>query len=149
MKNISPLKSNKSLRKVSKKVFSCITQKNIKEVSESFSELSTLFLKMKKYMKEITYLISILAKEYYTFFPETHLDKYKDIFSRLDNLSNSELKNCFSQIVLHHCENLFISPRRWNQISNKMRKLFVSKFKKTMHAPSTRKILYPYGVCSL
>lgn len=61
--------------------------------------------------------------------------KFKGIFSQLNTYNHPELENFFSQLILIYCENIFLSPQRWKNLSEGNRKLIVSFFKKTMNAP--------------
>lgn len=57
---------------------------------------------------------------------------YRNILSNLDNISNSRIEYFFSNLIINHCENLFMSPLKYKMISKKMRILFVKKFMKTI-----------------
>ena len=59
-------------------------------------------------------------------------DIYRNILSNLENISNSRIEYFFSNLIINHCENLFMSPLKYNMISKKMRILFVKKFMKTI-----------------
>ncbi|KKK41936.1 hypothetical protein LCGC14_1400970 [marine sediment metagenome] len=63
------------------------------------------------------------------------INVYKSILSELGTFSNSKIEHFFSNLIIVHCENLFMSPQKYNNIPNKMRKLIVSKFIKTITKP--------------
>ena len=71
-------------------------------------------------------LLSCLSKEYNT---------YKTIFSKLDRFSNPKLEQVFSQLILVHCENFFLSPQKWNNLSNKKKRLVIEFYEKTLSPP--------------
>ena len=56
---------------------------------------------------------------------------YRNMLSKLDSLSNSQIELFFSNLIITHCENLFMSPLKYKEISKKLRRLFVSKFMET------------------
>ncbi len=73
-----------------------------------------------------------------------HLKKYEKIFDQLEKFNISQLENVVSQIIVVHCENLFISPNRWLKITKNKRDLFVSRYEETMvQLPEISYLLIP------
>lgn len=73
--------------------------------------------------------------------PKTHIilstfsdrkSKYEKVISKLKSFDISKIEEVFTQIIITHCENFYISPKKWNEIPKKMRKLIVSQFKHTI-----------------
>ncbi len=60
---------------------------------------------------------------------------YRNILHQLNSFSHSEIENFFSNLIITHCENFFISPLKYKKISKKLRRLFVSKFMNTLTKP--------------
>ena len=60
---------------------------------------------------------------------------YQGIISELNSYSNSQIELFFSNRIIEHCENLFMSPLKYKRISIKKRKLLVSKFMETSDKP--------------
>ena len=63
------------------------------------------------------------------------INAYESILSELGTFSNSKIEYFFSNLIIVHCENLFMSPQKYNNIPKKMCKLIVSKFIKTITKP--------------
>ncbi len=57
---------------------------------------------------------------------------YDEILNKLVKLTEDKLENVLSQMVVVHCGNLFVSPRKWLNINKKRRKLFFSRYMGTM-----------------
>ncbi len=55
----------------------------------------------------------------------------KTIIDRLVSFCIEEIENFFSNIILMHCENFFLSPKKWNLQPKNTRKEFVSIFTDT------------------
>lgn len=71
-------------------------------------------------------LLSCLSEECNTF---------KDIFSKLDEFSNPNLEQVFSQIILVHCENFFLSPKKWKRLPDEKKRLVWNFYKETISPP--------------
>ena len=60
------------------------------------------------------------------------LKNYKETFEQSDKFNKSQLEDVISQIIVVHCENLFVSPDKWSRISQKKRDSFISRYIGTM-----------------
>ena len=68
-------------------------------------------------------------------------NKFKDFFFQIRTYNNLQLENLFSQLIIVHCENFFLSPERWKKINVNKRKKVVSIFKETLFGPPDSKYL--------
>ena len=95
-------------------------------------ELPTIFLNVFPQNDKTFIIISCFLE---------HFNKFKNIFDNLDKFDNSQLEAIISQIIVVHCENLFISPDIWLRISKKKRESFILRFKETTIAPAEESYL--------
>ncbi len=63
------------------------------------------------------------------------LNIFKNLFSHIDSFTDSQLENIFSQLIIVHCENSFLSPERWKKVPSQKRKKTVSIFQETLFGP--------------
>ncbi len=57
---------------------------------------------------------------------------YQTVVSTLDTYLPSQIEIFFSNLIISHCENFFISPSKYFQMPKKPRKLFVLKYMRTL-----------------
>ncbi len=56
---------------------------------------------------------------------------YRNIVSKLGTFIPSQIEIFFSNLIICHCENFFITPSKYSQMAKKVRRLFVSQYMKT------------------
>ncbi len=61
-----------------------------------------------------------------------NIETYQSIVSNLETFIPSQIEIFFSNLIIYHCENMFISPSKYSQMPKKARRLFVSQFMKTL-----------------
>ncbi len=59
-------------------------------------------------------------------------ETYQSIASKLETFTSPQIEKFFSNLIICHCENFFISPSKYSQMPKKIRRLFVSKYMKTL-----------------
>ena len=60
------------------------------------------------------------------------LNKFQKFFSKISNLDQKGLENFYSNLIMIHCENFFLSPNKWNNQPPEKRKDFINQFQETM-----------------
>ena len=61
------------------------------------------------------------------------LNNYKSIFENVDSFNQLNLELFFSNLIISHCENFFLSPEKWDKVSIENRRKTVTTFKDTMY----------------
>lgn len=61
-----------------------------------------------------------------------NLETYHSIVSKLEYFIPSQIEIFFSNLIIYHCENFFISPSKYSQMPKKARRLFVSQYINTL-----------------
>lgn len=57
---------------------------------------------------------------------------YQSILSKLKHFKDSQIEIFFSNLIISHCENFFISPSKYSKMPKKIRRLFVSRYIETL-----------------
>lgn len=100
--------------------------KLINDLSDISKTPSPIFLNVFPQNKKTYILFSWLSQD---------SEIYKNILTNLSSRNSSQIEYFFSNLIIYHCENLFMSPLKYKSIPNKLRKLFVTKFMKTIIEP--------------
>lgn len=59
-------------------------------------------------------------------------NKFQNIYSHLASLNQESLEKFYSNLIMTHCENFFLSPNKWNSQTLAKQNEFVLIFKQTM-----------------
>ena len=59
-------------------------------------------------------------------------ETYQSIVSKLETFTSPQIEIFFSNLIICHCENFFISPSKYSQMPKKIRRLFVSQYMNTL-----------------
>ncbi len=95
----------------------------INDLSDTSTTPSPTFLSVFPQKGETIVLLSCFTDE---------LAKFQNIYSQLANLNQENLENFYSNLIVTHCENFFLSPNKWNNQTLVKQKEFVQIFKQTM-----------------
>ena len=61
-----------------------------------------------------------------------NLNIYQGIISKIEEFHLLELEIFFSNLIISHCENFFISPPKWRNLSNRLKTMFIQKYMGTL-----------------
>lgn len=95
----------------------------INDLSDTSTTPSPTFLSVFPQNGETFVLLSCFTNE---------LAKFQNIYSQLANLNQESLEKFYSNLIITHCENFFLSPNKWNSQTLAKQKEFVLIFKQTM-----------------
>lgn len=95
----------------------------VNDLTDTSKRPAPIFLNIFPYSGLTFILFSWLSENWKT---------YQNIVSKLKIFTSSQIEIFFSNLVICHCENFFISPFKYSQMPKKIRRLFVSQYMKTL-----------------
>ena len=95
----------------------------INDLSDTSKDVAPVFLNIFPQNGETFILLSCCSNDF---------TKYKTIFSRINRFTQKEIEDFFSNLIVTHCENFFISHEKWKRQPKGKRREFVSMFTETM-----------------
>lgn len=95
----------------------------INDLADTSKLPAPIFLNIFPYSGETIILFSWLSENW---------EIYQSIVSKLETFMLSRIEIFFSNLIICHCENFFISPSKYYKMPKKARRLFVSQFMNTL-----------------
>ena len=95
----------------------------INDLSDASTTPSPTFLSVFPQNGETIVLLSCFTDE---------LNKFQNIYSQLTKFSQERLEQFYSNLIMTHCENFFLSPNKWNNQLLAKQKEYILRFKQTM-----------------
>lgn len=95
----------------------------INDLSDTSISPSPTFLSVFPQNGETFVLLSCFTDE---------LNRFQNIYSQLTYFNQERLEQFYSNLIMTHCENFFLSPNKWNNQLLAKQKEFILRFKQTM-----------------
>ena len=95
----------------------------INDLADTSKRPATIFLNIFPHAGKSFILFSWLSENWET---------YQSIVSKLETFTPPQIEIFFSNLIICHCENFFISPSKYSQMPKKVRRLFVSQYMNTL-----------------